>query len=159
MCVAWASRGAGACDGRPDATPRRRLGSFTASNGGDLWPQRGARESLLSGYSPGNATLVRYQAAPTARPTVTNAEPFILATRALWRLPRRAGGKGGASEFTLVQKTYAVTMASDVASDSIEDPAWLSLSLGRETTPEWHHDSASRLQVLDAHHDHTNNSN
>ena len=85
--------GAGACDGSPDATRRRRLGSFTASNGGDLWPQRGARESLLSGYSPGNATFVRYQAAPTARPTVTNAEPFILATRALWRQPRRAGGK------------------------------------------------------------------
>ena len=124
--------GAGACDGRPDATRRRRLGSFTASNGGDLWPQRGARESLLSGYSPGNATFVRYQAAPTARPTVTNAEPFAMA-----RAHRRCQSGFDLGEikcvFTLViqkgQELVALAMASDVASGSVEDPAWLSASL------------------------------
>ena len=136
MCVASGFPGAGACDGRPDATRRRRLGSFTASNGGDLWPQRGARESLLSGYSPGNATFVRYHAAPTARPTVTNAEPFILAGASPRALPAcRCGERNLVCLYTSCSKSsslYAVAMASDAASDSVEDPAWLSPSLAEK---------------------------
>ena len=62
---------------RSGATLRRRFGSFTAppARGREASANRaGSREDV-----PGNATFLRYHAAPTARPTVTNAEPFAMA--------------------------------------------------------------------------------
>ena len=141
--------GTRACDGRPDATPRRRLGSFTASNGGDLWPQRGARESLLSGYSPGNATLVRYQAAPTARPTVTNAEPFAMGASS--REPAAGCKPGCEISLVCVNASSKINSRHHGLRRRVRLRRGPSVALAvsrRRKNPEWHRDSASRLEVL-----------
>ena len=59
---------------RSGATRRRRLGSSTRP----ARPRRGVGESAALTNSPGNATLRKYQAAPTARPTVINEKPLAI---------------------------------------------------------------------------------
>ena len=75
------------------ATRRQRFGSLlrpgaAARRGREASANRaGSREDV-----PGNATFLRYHAAPTARPTVTTADPFILAQPP----PEPCGGCQGA---------------------------------------------------------------
>ena len=74
---------------RSGATLRWRFGSYTPPRRGREARPRGVSESGRAGEDvPGNATFLRYHAAPTARPTVTNAEPFAMAG-ALWRCQSR----------------------------------------------------------------------
>ena len=62
------------------ATRRQRFGISTPPRRGREARPRGVSESGRGREDvPGNATFLRYHAAPTARPIVTNAEPFAMA--------------------------------------------------------------------------------
>ena len=136
VCRVGLSR-AGACDGRPDATRRRRLGSSPPP------PARGREASanralgLLTGKSHMPQVICCTYGEPN-RHQCRAFHPCTASPRALWRLPRSCANLAELVCFYASSKSSGVTKASDIASDSAEDPAWLSPSLGRDSIPLWH---------------------